>query len=243
MHREKAPSGMRKTGLRERKRLARRLQILEAAAVAFQRGGFDETRIDDIAAIADVAPGTVYNYFPTKDALLLGLASHHRSQSPKALSALIAHPPSDPTAAFRRFYVTISEESLKYLDKPLWRHAHAAMTAGGWHEFGSERWSHEEELIGYQSSLIRLLQHTGSIPMHVDHRALAEVIHSCAFFWWQRFLVEDAMSLKDFIARLTVDLQCIFDALAGSAQRTTRANRNRATGSSMRAKRKRPRAR
>jgi AcrR family transcriptional regulator len=201
---------MESTGRRERKRLARRLEILEAAAVAFRKKGFDQTRIEEIATLADVAPGTVYNHFPTKDTLLIGLARHYRSQSPKALATLLANPPKDPVKAFSRFYAIMTAESLRYLDKLLWRHVHAAMTVGGWHEHGNERWSHEEDLIAHQCSMIRSLQAAGAIDAGVDDRVLAEVIHSCGFFWWQRFIAEDEMSLPHFTARMAAALKMIF---------------------------------
>ncbi len=51
----------------------RRAQILDAAARIFASRGFHAARVQDIAREAGIANGTVYNYFPTKDALLLGL--------------------------------------------------------------------------------------------------------------------------------------------------------------------------
>ena len=43
--------------------------ILDAAAVAFMRGGYRGTRIDQVAELAEVAPGTVYLYVASKEAL------------------------------------------------------------------------------------------------------------------------------------------------------------------------------
>jgi TetR/AcrR family fatty acid metabolism transcriptional regulator len=51
-------------------RPTRRVQILDAAAAVFAERGYDETRIQDVAAAAGVAYGLVYHYFGTKDALL-----------------------------------------------------------------------------------------------------------------------------------------------------------------------------
>ncbi len=198
-----------KRGLRERKRLERRHQILEAAAEIFHRRSFDGTRIEQIAEEADVSVGTVYNYFPTKDALLLGLADHYRSRTPELISALVESPPSDPVKAFVQFYSIMTRESMRYLDKPLWRHVHAATTVSGWNQYGSQRWQHEEGLIEFQCALIRALQRLGSVSSTIDIRPLAEVIHASAFFWWQRFLVQEPMTRSDFMAKLKRDLAFI----------------------------------
>jgi AcrR family transcriptional regulator len=49
---------------------ARRAQIVEAAAGLWLRDGFDATSVEAIARAAGLAKGTVYLYFPSKDALL-----------------------------------------------------------------------------------------------------------------------------------------------------------------------------
>lgn len=48
----------------------RRREILEAATELFRRRGYDVTTVQAIAAGAGVAAGTVYLYFPSKEAIL-----------------------------------------------------------------------------------------------------------------------------------------------------------------------------
>lgn len=57
-------------GRRERKR-AQTLDLLADTAFAlFQAQGYDSVTMEQIAAAADVAKGTLYNHFPVKEALL-----------------------------------------------------------------------------------------------------------------------------------------------------------------------------
>ncbi len=51
----------------------RRRDILNAAVHLFAEEGFHETTVQEIAAAAGVATGTVYLYFPSKDQVLLAL--------------------------------------------------------------------------------------------------------------------------------------------------------------------------
>ena len=50
-----------------------RRQILEATSNLLQEKGFDQTTTRDIAAAARVAAGTVFNYFASKEALVIAL--------------------------------------------------------------------------------------------------------------------------------------------------------------------------
>jgi TetR/AcrR family fatty acid metabolism transcriptional regulator len=51
----------------------RREEILEASLTLFAQKGFNETTVDDIAAAAGVAKGTIYLYFPSKEHILMAL--------------------------------------------------------------------------------------------------------------------------------------------------------------------------
>jgi TetR/AcrR family transcriptional regulator, cholesterol catabolism regulator len=61
-------------GRRERKKLEVLQRLRQAAAELFAEKGYDATTVEEIAARADVAKGTFFNYFPRKDALLTALA-------------------------------------------------------------------------------------------------------------------------------------------------------------------------
>jgi AcrR family transcriptional regulator len=58
-------------GLRERKKRLTRQLLSETATVMFLEHGFDGFKITDIAAACGVSEKTVYNYFPTKESLIL----------------------------------------------------------------------------------------------------------------------------------------------------------------------------
>src|SRR5690242_2115849 len=56
--------------LRERKRARTRQALVAAATDLFERNGYDETTIADIAAAAEIGTRTFFSYFPTKEDLL-----------------------------------------------------------------------------------------------------------------------------------------------------------------------------
>jgi AcrR family transcriptional regulator len=59
-------------GLRERKKRQTRETIAAAAAALFAARGYDEVTMVEVATAADVSEKTLYNYFPSKELLVIG---------------------------------------------------------------------------------------------------------------------------------------------------------------------------
>jgi len=77
-------------GLRERKRRLTRQLISDAATTLFATHGFDEVKVSEVARRVGVSEKTIYNYFPTKESMVLdsadelveGLARGLRERAP-----------------------------------------------------------------------------------------------------------------------------------------------------------------
>lgn len=59
-------------GLRERKRVATQRSIQHAALTLALEHGLEKMTIEDISRVAKISPRTFFNYFPSKDAALVG---------------------------------------------------------------------------------------------------------------------------------------------------------------------------
>ena len=71
-----------------------RARILEGAATAVARHGLAKLDMSDVSAISGVSRGTLYRYFPNRDALLDELASHEGQLfRERMLAAIEAAPP------------------------------------------------------------------------------------------------------------------------------------------------------
>lgn len=66
----------------------KREHILEAAVQVFAEKGFHRAKVKDVAKAAGIADGTVYNYFASKDELLLGILKglNESGERPKAFA-------------------------------------------------------------------------------------------------------------------------------------------------------------
>jgi AcrR family transcriptional regulator len=57
-------------GVRERKQAERRARVVQAAMQLAREGGYDAVQMREVSARADVALGTIYRYFSSKDEIL-----------------------------------------------------------------------------------------------------------------------------------------------------------------------------
>lgn len=73
--------------LRKRKKFQARQTILNAAAQQFELHGFANTSIAGIMQAAGLGVGTFYNYFSSKEEVLLTLSKNLREQVVKSISA------------------------------------------------------------------------------------------------------------------------------------------------------------
>lgn len=69
----------RLTGRRARKSSESRARIIECATALFVDRGYEGTTMDDIGECADVSRGTVFNYFPRKEDLVLAWFDSRRA--------------------------------------------------------------------------------------------------------------------------------------------------------------------
>ena len=73
----------------ERKKELTRRKIVGAALKLFKQHGFDPVTMEQIAGDADIARGTLYNYFPVKEAILSEFMSQtFRQRNPERLQRL-----------------------------------------------------------------------------------------------------------------------------------------------------------
>ncbi len=92
-----------KPGLRERKKQKTREAIQREAVRLFQENGYEETTIEQIADAVEISPSTFFNYFPSKEDVVL-----YDAYDPMIVTLLAARPSNEPLSqAIRAVLVTI----------------------------------------------------------------------------------------------------------------------------------------
>jgi AcrR family transcriptional regulator len=92
------PNPAQSEGLRARKKREQRRQLSDIATRLFLERGFGAVRVAEIAEACGVSEATVFNYFPTKESLILDRLDGTAS----AIVEAIGGPDQDPAAAVTR---------------------------------------------------------------------------------------------------------------------------------------------
>ena len=109
-------------GLQEKKKIKRRKRILAAATRLFQKRGYADTTINAIADKAEVGVGTIYNYFSSKNEILLNIvADIFIEKKPEEIT--LENDPGQPVIGYLNNYL----DEFAIFDKEIWRGWFAAL--------------------------------------------------------------------------------------------------------------------
>jgi AcrR family transcriptional regulator len=127
-------------------------RILEAAAHIFDEVGYSETSTSDIASEAGVSIGSLYQYFPNKDSMLLALTQTHIESTTIKLSQMISgfDPNADLADVLRSLINFLVEQH--ELDR---LHLLIAHTAPRTHEVGAALDQAKSHLVQLAASYLK----------------------------------------------------------------------------------------
>lgn len=199
-------------GRRERKKEEVRKRILDSAMELFEEHGFDNVTMEGIAEAADVAKGTLYNYFPVKEAILSGYVQKYARDLTPQVDNVIASLPdtrSRLVALFRQHADWI-EDRQELMEKYI--SYRISVPLRSLREPGSRS--------GFEEHITRILalgQEAGDVRRDMDAFTMSGCLTS--FYTWVYFgwlSVSESFDL-DLAIRRTVDL-----FLDGAAARNSR---------------------
>lgn len=92
---------------RQRRKDARPSEIIDAGLKLFSENGFAGTRLEDVARRAGIAKGTVYLYFPSKEALFEAAVKERMVSNMEAMGQLVASFEGTTTELLHRAFETM----------------------------------------------------------------------------------------------------------------------------------------
>jgi AcrR family transcriptional regulator len=181
-------------GLRDRQKQERERRIVKAAAKLFARKGYAEVAMEDVAARAGLAVGTIYNYFPSKSALLLAIVRRETRSLLERGRKILDDPRRDPAASVSAFTEMFLEDFMRD-DRRLWRELfRAAIAEPG--TVGRRLFDADTQLVAQLGSMLEQYRSAGILASDIEPIPAATVLYSICFTWMTGYLMNDEISAE-----------------------------------------------
>ena len=203
------------TGLRARQKADRERRILRAAVTRFRADGYRSVRIEDLAEMAEVSVGTVYNYYRTKGDILIATVAMEVEEVLESGAGIVADPPRGADAALLALIFQYYDHSLEYLSKEMWRMAMALSIEAPKTPNGRRYSELDQRLAEQVTDLVRALQARGEVRAELDARALGELIFNNLNQMFIEFVKDDAMTLDTLRDRVAAQTRPLANLIAG----------------------------
>lgn len=183
-------------GLRERKKLKTRESIQREAMRLFAKQGYEQTTVEQIAAAVEISPSTFFNYFPSKEDVVL-----YDAYDPVVASLLSERPASEPpSVAIRNVLEAMDgiferDRDIILARGKLWFEV-PALRARLWEELGKAQF--------FMSALIA--QRSGRDPDDFEIRVIVMIVVTAALEAMREWLLRDGKGSFVSLVNQALDL-------------------------------------
>ena len=160
-----------KIGLKDKKKVKRRKRILAAATKLFQDRGYADTTINAIADKADVGVGTIYNYFSSKNEILLSIVADIFIEK-KPDKIIYENDPARTAIRFLGYYM----DEFSIFEKEIWRGWFAALFQEP--NLFERAYELDMKIVGELAGICEEMQAKRMITDKVPHLEIAKLLYT-----------------------------------------------------------------
>jgi AcrR family transcriptional regulator len=195
-------------GLREEKKLDRRQRIAEAARSLFEKKGFEAATMEMIAEKAGLGVGTLYNYYPSKADLLLGIIAGRADSYERDLKKVAERPPErlvDAVGLCVESYLA----SFSFYTKRIWHDFAVTALARGLPLFDMIG-AVDTQFLSILTQLVEKYRTGGVRAGRSSAEAAVHTLYSVLLHNIMVYLSKEDMGLADLRERLVEGIETLF---------------------------------
>lgn len=195
-----------KKSLRDRKKEQLRGHVLKVAMQLFRDRGFERTRIEDIAAAADVGVATVYNYFSNKPQILVEIVHQSTDDAQPRIEAAVQAAHDDPVEAITAL-MNADFGDVSGADKALWRELLASMTRD--QENRTDIEANRMRFRRHLKDVLERLIRDRALKRDADISALVDVCYAIYAYHFRQLVCLDSMTKAKTMQAIRRDLKTV----------------------------------
>jgi AcrR family transcriptional regulator len=158
---------------------ARRAEIMEAAVKCFMEKGFHNTTMQDIYDATKLSPGAIYNYFSSKEDIVVSALNEFRDWSISSMTPLLSEDQSESLIKYVDFWLSYANQDVS--------RERFSVTLGYYSEAPRKNNIREAVLKSQDAShekimeIVKNNQRAGKINAALDPLSVARVMGSLVF--------------------------------------------------------------
>lgn len=199
------------TGLREQKKQQTHDAIVAEAGRLFAEQGFQATTMAEIAEAAGVSAGTLYNYFGTKNTIVLAHIGAEVAEMVETGAAIVDAPPADVIVAVQKL-TRVHLDRFIGIERELLREMLAA-SFGPSSNLLPELIRLDYLLLDQLSSLLQHFADTGDLHPAVDSAEAAIAVYSLLATQLIMYISVEDMSAAALRRAVAHQIQIVFTGL------------------------------
>ncbi|WP_434774426.1 TetR/AcrR family transcriptional regulator [Pseudomonas oryzihabitans] len=200
------------SGLRERQKALRRSAISAAAVALFQRQGFRETTVEQIARNAGVSAPTVFKYFGSKHEIILEMIKESDRRALIDVRKRIREF-DDPVDALCHLEHLLVSYALEVLPAALWRELLPLVLVGGNSGLPEAYRQMNRGLQGEIANVLRELQAAGKLRADLDVELAAFLLNDYSHLQLLRLTASDRMDRQGHAANVRNTTRLMFEGM------------------------------
>lgn len=182
------------SGLREKKKEDRNIRIQDSAIKLFSSVGYENTTMSKIAKEANLGVGTLYNYYKSKEELLMSIVNNRAGHFIVKFDKVIEDFASDIEGSIMEFF-KIYLESFSFYGKRIWREflATALIKQPSVIEY---IWQTDEVFMEALGRLFKCMKDRNLVDGNVNIDVLVSILYGVLMSQILRYLASDDMTIE-----------------------------------------------
>jgi AcrR family transcriptional regulator len=204
-------------GLSDEKKKKRRERVFRSALDLFEKKGFTATTMREIAEKSDLAVGTLYNYFPSKNRLLLEFMAKKIEEislgNRRSIVRIFREETNSRVIVEKIFRLVMDDFFI--MSKQNWYEVLTAFfSASKDLEMGINL---DEENIRLIENIVWLMQKRGLIESRFSAHAIAFNFYSIVMTQFMSYIIFPEMNEEEFFMGISEQLELVFEGIGGGS--------------------------
>ena len=177
---------------------------------------YNSVTVEDIANRAGISALTIYSYDKTKGGLLLAVVLQSELKMKEKITKIARAPTGSAARSTIRICNAMTDHTLSYLNRDVWRQVVASSILEAETEFGESYVLSEEQLVEIMTDMLRELRQQNKVSSELGDNIIAEILYSVYNARFFQFIRDKRLSRRQLDKLVARDLTFVMRRISAN---------------------------